>query len=296
MANQLRVVDNNQPAPVQHSGMITPAGTIEDVLQQWHLYQELKNRIGTPKDFLEFTTKDGEKRTHPKKSFVRKVQRFFNISCDITQDEPLRDEKGNIIAWLAKARAVHLGTGAYQEADGSCSFEEKATNQRTIHNIRSHAITRAKNRAILDLVGFGEVSAEEIVADELEINHQPQQFSSQSSEPATQKQISKLSAVANQKGLTERALKAIIYHATKKTSRKDLTKQEASELIDTISKATKEKLTEIVNQVARNCKEQKEQTKPENTVLDVDPVTGEVTFSDDEIEDALGGGQNGNRS
>lgn len=35
-------------------------------------------------------------------------------------------------------------------------------SQATIHNIRSHAHTRAKNRAIADLVGFGEVSADEL--------------------------------------------------------------------------------------------------------------------------------------
>jgi hypothetical protein len=32
----------------------------------------------------------------------------------------------------------------------------------TLHNVRAHACTRAKNRAISDLVGFGEVSAEEL--------------------------------------------------------------------------------------------------------------------------------------
>lgn len=38
--------------------------------------------------------------------------------------------------------------------------------QATEHNIRSHAHTRAFNRAISNLVGFGEVSAEEVARDE----------------------------------------------------------------------------------------------------------------------------------
>lgn len=94
------------------------------------------------------------------------------------QDEPLRDEHGAIIAWLAKARAIHLTTGAFQDADGSCSFSEKVARNpkqqaqmRTIHNIRAHAVTRAKNRAILDLVGFGEVSAEETKVLVITQNH-----------------------------------------------------------------------------------------------------------------------------
>ena len=112
-SNQLRVIENQQPAG-HHSGMITPAGSIDDILAQWHMYQELKRQIGTPDDFQ----KIGDKQ-HPKKSFVRKVQRFFNVSCEIIQDEPLKDEKGKPIAWLAKVRAVHQATGAFQEADGS---------------------------------------------------------------------------------------------------------------------------------------------------------------------------------
>jgi hypothetical protein len=38
--------------------------------------------------------------------------------------------------------------------------------QATEHNIRSHAHTRAFNRAVSNLVGFGEVSAEEIDRDD----------------------------------------------------------------------------------------------------------------------------------
>lgn len=151
------------------TGMITPAGSIEDTIKQFQLYQELKKRLATKEDFQPIKGKQ-----HPKKSFVRKVQRFFNLSCELLRDEPLRDENGEIIAWVATARAIHVPTGAFQDADGSCSFDEKVKEQRTIHNIRAHAITRAKNRAILDLVGFGDVSAEEIITDEYSGNGQKQ--------------------------------------------------------------------------------------------------------------------------
>jgi hypothetical protein len=45
-----------------------------------------------------------------------------------------------------------------------CSFSEKSRGRMTPseHNIKAHASTRAMNRAIANLVGFGEVSAEEI--------------------------------------------------------------------------------------------------------------------------------------
>jgi len=157
---------NSDLVPAQKDKMISPAGTIDEAVAEFKRYQQLKERLATDNDFQEI---GGKK--HPKKSFVRKVQRYFLLSCEVIRDEPLTGQDGDIIAWLATARASHKGTGAFQEADGSCSMDEKIhtkddgtvdDSQATIHNIRAHAITRAKNRAILDLVGFGEVSAEEI--------------------------------------------------------------------------------------------------------------------------------------
>lgn len=278
--NQLHVVNDQQPAPVQHSGMIMPAGTIEDVLQQWRLYQELKNRIGTPDDFQVIVNKKtGEKRKHPKKSFVRKVQRFFNVSCEIIQDEPLYNKEGKIIAWLARARAIHAATGAFQEADGSCGFDEKIDQHKTLHNIRAHAITRAKNRAILDLVGFGEVSAEEIVPNEFETPYpaQPVATPQRQGKPATEAQRRKIFSLAQKLGYSEERLKDLLRKETGKESTTDLTSLEASKLIEKL----------MAEEKAQDGKRE---------VYDVNPDTGEVTFSDDEIEAAMGGGRNGNRS
>jgi hypothetical protein len=51
--------------------------------------------------------------------------------------------------------------------------------QSTDHNIRGHAHTRAFNRAVSNLVGFGEVSAEEVSRDE----HEPSERTSESRQP-----------------------------------------------------------------------------------------------------------------
>ena len=49
------------------------------------------------------------------------------------------------------------------DGDGSCfSSEKRGRGQATVHNVRAHAHTRAFNRAVANLVGFGEVSAEEM--------------------------------------------------------------------------------------------------------------------------------------
>jgi hypothetical protein len=290
MENQLRVIEGQQS--MQQPTMITPAGTIEDILAQWDMYQELKKQIGKPNDFQQI----GDKQ-HPKKSFVRKVQRFFNVSCEIIQDEPLRDENGRIIAWLAKARAIHTATGAFQEADGSCSMDEKVDKygnidpkRATIHNIRAHAVTRAKNRAILDLVGFGEVSAEEIDSNEYEIHNQPTptshqspQRSNKSTKPASQKQIQKLTIEAEKRGLTEKWIKAWINYFYKKESRKELTSSEASKMIDKLIKLGNEELNEILNKIKAHY--QAGTTQEEKTVYNVNPETGEIINPDGPITD-----------
>jgi len=54
--------------------------------------------------------------------------------------------------------------------DGTCVASEKARKDgsmvdATHHNVRGHAHTRAFNRAVSNLVGFGEVSAEEIIQE-----------------------------------------------------------------------------------------------------------------------------------
>lgn len=232
----------------QSQEMITPAGSIEQALEQFQLYQELKQKLGTSNDFQQI----GDKK-HPKKSFVRKIQRFFNISCELLQDEPLRDEHGAIIAWLAKARAIHLTTGAFQDADGSCSFSEKVARNpkqqaqmRTIHNIRAHAVTRAKNRAILDLVGFGEVSAEEI-------NQSPsyhQKPRAQSRIMASQKQIGYItSLLEKQHGFEESQWRQLLQIHTRKQSRSDLTRDDASKLIKILQERS---TTELLQDIEKN--------------------------------------------
>jgi hypothetical protein len=240
---------------VPSTRMITPAGSIEDAIYQFELYQELRKRIGTAGDFQQI----GEKH-HPKKSFVRKVQRFFNVSCEIIQDEPLRDADGTIIAWLARARAVHLGTGAYQEGDGACAFEEKTARDplkekqlRTIHNIRAHAITRAKNRAILDLVGFGEVSAEEINIEDGDYLQREAVDSKTNTYPmsgqVTTNQRKAIFAIGKEKGLTKDQVKKVIRFQAKKESTQDLTKQEASDLITLLKEAASPELMEMVQAI-----------------------------------------------
>lgn len=95
-----------------------------------------------------------------KKAYWRAVARAFNLSVSMTTEnvEKNATDWGYTVTYRATAP-----NGAFADGDGSCFASEKRNAlQRTVHNIRSHAHTRAWNRAVSNLVGFGEVSAEEV--------------------------------------------------------------------------------------------------------------------------------------
>jgi hypothetical protein len=70
---------------------------------------------------------------------------------------------GENFAWIVMYRAT-TKNGRSGTGDGACTAAEKSVGRMraTEHNVRSHAHTRAFNRAVSNPVGFGEVSAEEI--------------------------------------------------------------------------------------------------------------------------------------
>jgi len=54
-----------------------------------------------------------------------------------------------------------------KDSDGNRVIDVPKTQEnQTVHNVRGHAHTRAFNRAVSNLVGFGEVSAEEVERDD----------------------------------------------------------------------------------------------------------------------------------
>ena len=94
-----------------------------------------------------------------KKNYWRAVATAFNLHVEQVSEQRVDDgdDWGITVTYVARAQNGRTATG-----DGACSASEKAERQRTLHNVRSHAHTRAYNRAVSNLVGFGEVSAEEI--------------------------------------------------------------------------------------------------------------------------------------
>ena len=93
------------------------------------------------------------------KVYWRFIGTALKVRCEYVKDEPFVTDDGDH-GWIAIYRASQGDRQA--DGDGACFESEKAGSQGTVHNVRSHAHTRAYNRAISNLVGFGEVSAEEM--------------------------------------------------------------------------------------------------------------------------------------
>jgi hypothetical protein len=111
-----------------------------------------------------------------KKSAWRKLAKAFNISDEKVCDRIIRDENYQIISAYFEVKAI-LPNGRYGIGVGDCSifdkinkddaempsnFELRKRFTNAEHDVISTAHTRAKSRAISDLIGAGEVSAEEM--------------------------------------------------------------------------------------------------------------------------------------
>jgi hypothetical protein len=98
-------------------------------------------------------------RAFRKKSYWRAIATAFNLTVTLNGEERVEHEGdwGYVVVYTAAA-----SNGRSADGDGACFAIEKGRGQGTVHNVRAHAHTRAYNRAVSNLVGFGEVSAEEM--------------------------------------------------------------------------------------------------------------------------------------
>lgn len=134
-------------------------------------YQELVDALLDETDYQEIGGKNAKK-----KSAWRKLATAFNISDEPVSKEIIRDECHRIISAHYEVRAM-LPNGRTAYGVGSCSIWDKISKKddkeptpfelrkrftNAEHDIIGTAHTRAKSRAIADLIGAGEVSAEEL--------------------------------------------------------------------------------------------------------------------------------------
>lgn len=135
-----------------------------------------------------------------KKSAWRKLAKAFNISDEKICDRIIRDENHQIISAYFEVKAI-LPNGRYSIGVGDCSIFDKVNHNdvempsnfelrkrftNAEHDVIATAHTRAKSRAISDLIGAGEVSAEEVENEPKQVSRTSKKNVDETSEPTVE--------------------------------------------------------------------------------------------------------------
>jgi len=150
--DEIRVVNEITAEPV-----VLP--DVERAARAMKLFEELKAKVMSPQDIVK-----RDDMTFIKRSGWRKIALAFNVTTEILSIE--RSTEDGVYTVRVKARAI-APNGRHTDQVAACDSTEFVGGMKaTRHNIESKAATRAVNRAVSDLVGGGEVSAEEITSEE----------------------------------------------------------------------------------------------------------------------------------
>ena len=164
---------------------VSLAVSVDEALAQWQDYQRLTRELLDDTDYQAI----GQKR-FKKKSAWREYARAFNITDRVTFEDIKRDDVGFPL-WARIRVEARANNGRTAEADHECHVSERCCERPCRKSSwQSHeccpddcngkrhwshpgdlpatALTRAKNRAISDLIGAGEVSAEEMTEQHVE--------------------------------------------------------------------------------------------------------------------------------
>lgn len=145
---------------------------VDIAIEQWDAYQRLCKGLLNDNDYQEIIVKEKDedgnyvkvKRHFKKKSAWQKLSRAFNVDTEIVERDIERTKTCRIKEAYYCVRAT-LPNGRSVESDALCSRSERGKDKVSDHTIMSTAKTRATNRAIAELIGAGEVSAEEMNAE-----------------------------------------------------------------------------------------------------------------------------------
>ena len=129
-------------------------------------YQELCSSVLDSADWI---GRPGEPGSFVKRSGWQKLATFYGITTELLERQVERDADGKPVRAYVLARAI-AANGRHADGDGACGrneqrFANASGRQKIEHDLPATAATRATNRAISNLIGFGAVSAEEIDTD-----------------------------------------------------------------------------------------------------------------------------------
>lgn len=142
---EIEIVDNTEKP-------MSLASAENHILTHLKLYNFVKRNIVNESDFANIKGKKSLK-----KSGYRKFINAFKLTIELI-DEKVYELMND---WHCEVR-VRAITPEGQSVEGLGIKSMSELYEKTLHNLKTNAWTRAVNRAVSDLVAFGEVSAEEL--------------------------------------------------------------------------------------------------------------------------------------
>jgi hypothetical protein len=135
---------------------VKPLVSPEQAAQEWARFEALKSMLLTEEDYQSIADK-----RYIKRSGFRKIAVYFGLSDRILEQERI-DREDNSFYWRIVVE-VEAPNGRISTGVGACDSRER-NFVHVEHDVYAIAHTRAKSRAISDMVAGGAVSAEEMEA------------------------------------------------------------------------------------------------------------------------------------
>jgi hypothetical protein len=158
------LIDSDEKA-ITPTEIVMP--NVQMTIEVMRLFQEIKEKVLDDNDIVIISNK-----RYIKRSGWRKIALAFNITTEIKEIQREKIDDKYVVRTIARAIAPN---GRISEEVGISDSSEFTGNLKgTLHNIESKAVTRAINRAISNLVGGGELSAEEILEGPEELSDKKQ--------------------------------------------------------------------------------------------------------------------------
>lgn len=128
----------------------------DQIIERFKAIQSLKMAILDDSDMIKIGNKP-----YVLKSGWRKLEFALNLTDTIMREE--KEVADGITTWRIQVKVI-APNGRAVMGIGACSSNERKF-QHPDHDVYAMSHTRAKNRAISDMCGLGEVSAEEMTAE-----------------------------------------------------------------------------------------------------------------------------------
>lgn len=161
---------------------VQPLLTPEDAKAAKALYREIVDAVTDADDYQTFRDSDGKQHKFRKRSGWKWLQRFYGVSAEIRREQPIHEHNPAkclrvkmpeayrdvedcgcpVKGWRVIVRAVDLRSGRYSENIGICvNTERRVSNSASQHDLATRAFNRGANRAVADLLGVSDPSAED---------------------------------------------------------------------------------------------------------------------------------------